>query len=427
MKKAIAILLACIMLIGCAPVMSLAFEVTEDNPFDASGTGIIYEDINVTGTIWSITGSWTTDAYTITINEGAVLVIEAGGYLMLTGNGRLVNYGTIIVEKGGQIVSKGSGSGDTTASFYNAGTLTLNSGCYFLVERGSYAYNKGTIKNIDRMTINGTLKHWLEYPDSTSITYRNTEMWNRTETIVDFTVMHANDADLGSETAYTDLSNYKAVQADEGAWCEHGVKEYIVIVPEDGDGDWVDTGRMKLVVNGTVFDTSERIDNNRGVFIVTPVGAMSMEILSYNYKDIVKLFDITLPKTEGYYVMTVDGQVDEVTVEFGKQLSFTVVLDEAYDKSEPTAYIGMDYITPDEYGYFDVTEYRDDELIVGGTGGIQDDFTITIYGVSSNESKEQTNSIINFIKEIFETIKSIFGYFGDFFSGLLGGGTTETV
>ena len=415
MKKAIAILLALIMLLGCAPVMAFAADLT---PVTEAGT--LTEDFTIQeGDKLSVSATWTIAA-DLVVEEGATLTIEENGFLTVSGTGRLYNNGTIIVKKNGAILSKGNGTGESDASFYNdtKGTLTLNNNSYFCVEKNTYAYNKGTIENIDRMTINGTLNHYVQYPQNFNTTYKRTETWNRAELTVDFTVEHVNDSALIKELDYLEAENYSAVP--EAGWCEHGIKEYILITPEDGDGDWVDTGRMQLVVNGTIFNTNERIDNDRGVFTFTPVGSMNITIYSDRYKDIVKLYDIVLPRTEGYYVQSKDGHVDEVTVEYGKTFSFKVVLNEEFDKSEPYVYVNSVSIMPDEFGYFDITgpivDYTMEQV-----GGVQNDISIVVMGVNSNASQEQMSGIVNFVKQIFDTIMSIFSYFGDLFEGIFGG------
>lgn len=414
MKKVIAILLACIMLFSCAPVMVFA----EDEAISAPGT--IEANKTVSSGDKLTIASTVTLAANLTIDEGATLVIEEGGYLTVGGTGRLINNGNLVVKKNGAILSNGKGTGESGASFYNGatGSVTLNSNSYFSIERQTTAYNKGTINNIDRMTINGTLLHYVQYPQNWEVTYKKTEMWNRTETQVAFTVTHVNDADLADALDYTKAENYVPVPA--GGWCEHGVKEYILITPEDGDGDWVDTGRMQLAVNGSIFEAKERIDNDRGVFTIIPVGSMNISIISDNYKDIVKLFDITLPQTEGYYVQGKDGEVGNVIVEFGKTFSFAVVLNPDYDKSEPYVYVNGVSIEPDAYNYFDITGKIVD-YTMEPTGGVQDDISIVVMGVSSNASQEQMSGIVNFVKQIFDTIMSIFNYFGDLFEGLFGG------
>ena len=421
MKKTIAILLACIMLLACMPVVTFAAET------QISTDTTVSSDVLVASGDKLIIGAQYTLNATLTIAAGGTLEVTEGGYLSVTTNGQIVNNGTILVKKDGAILSNGKGEGETGASFINGatGVVNLNSGSFFRIERGTYAYNKGTINNIDRMAIDGTLNHFVQYPQNTSVNYTRTEMWDRIAKSVDFTVQRVNDADLDDELGYLTESNYNAVPAS-GGWCQHGVKEYILISPEDGDGDWVVTGRMKLVVNGTVFDTSERIDNDRGVFTIIPVGSMDISILSYNYKDIVKLFEIILPQTEAYYVKSKDGDVGKVTVEFGKTFSFSVVLHEDYSKSDFYAYVNGAPIEPDEFGYFDVTGPIVDYTVTD-YGGVQDDISITIMGVSSNESAESMNSLVNFVKQIFETIQSIFSYFSDLFSGIFGnlGGAAE--
>lgn len=419
MKKVISILLALIMVLGCAPVMAFA----EDSAITESGT--LNENYTVKeGDKLTVSATWTIASLLI-VEEGATLVIEENGFLTIASTGRIQNNGNIVVKKNGAILSKGNGTDESGASFYNGttGSVTLNSGSYFSVEDGTQAYNKGTINNIDRMTIKGSLYHYVIYPQNFSTTYKKTETWNRAELAVDFTIEHVSDSALEKELDYLEAENYSGVP--EAGWCEHGIKEYILITPEDGDGDWVDTGRMQLVVNGTIFNTSERIDNDRGVFTFTPVGSMNITIYSDRYKDIVKLYDIVLPRTEGYYVQSKDGHVDEVTVEYGKTFSFKVVLNEEYDKSEPYIYVNSVSIMPDEFGYFDITGPIVD-YTMSQVGGVQDDISIVVMGVNSNASQEQMSGIVNFVKQIFDTIMSIFSYFGDLFDGLFGGlGGTE--
>lgn len=422
MKKAIAILLAALMLLSCVSVVSFAADITSENQAewgDATDT-LNKEYVIKAGATWSIKNTVTLSGKII-VEEGATLVIEQGASITVSGTGRIENYGTVIVKNQGLIFLAASGASDNDASFLNekTGVITLNTGSVFFISTKAYAFNKGKINNIERMKIEGGyLYHYITFPQNFDVEYKNTEMWNRQNTVVSFKVEYVSDSDLSAETDYLIASNYKSVPVS-GGWFEHGVKLYVLITPEDGDGDWVDTGRMMLNVNGNIFGAKDKIDNDRGVFTVIPVGAMDMSVASTAYKDIVKLFKIILPRSEGYYVKTKDGDVDEVIIEFGKTLSFTVILDKEYDLSTPSAYAGMDYLEPDEYGYFDVKGYKDGEL--QSAGGIQDNFSITIMNVSSNEKREQTNSIVNFIKQIFETIQSIFGYFGDLFSDIFGG------
>ena len=74
---------------------------------------------------------------------------------------------------------------------------------------------------------------------------------------------------------------------------------------------------------------------------------------------------------------------------------------------------------PDEYGYFDVTGPIVDDQIAT-SGGVQGDITITVMGVSANEIRETMGSVLTFVQQIFDIIKSIFDYFADIFSGLFG-------
>ena len=93
MKKTIAILLSCIMLLACVPFTASAADVT----WNAVDTKTIPETINA-GTTVMVTGTYTV-ATTLTVMEGAQLVIQDGGSLVFAGDtGRIINSGKITVK-----------------------------------------------------------------------------------------------------------------------------------------------------------------------------------------------------------------------------------------------------------------------------------------------------------------------------------------
>ena len=160
------------------------------------------------------------------------------------------------------------------------------------------------------------------------------------------------------------------------------------------------------------------------VFTVVPTNAFKIEVTSTEYDDIVKIFDITLPKTEAYYVITDKNEVERVDVEFGKTLSFRVVLEEEYDKSDYYVYVNSLYQEPADFGYYRIAGPLTSDGFATA-GGVQDDLTITVMGVTSNESQEQLSGIVAMLQEIFSIIKEIFSYFTSIFDGLgsIGGET----
>ncbi len=417
MKKTISIILACVMLVACFPLSAMAetivttATITGDDTYD--------EDTNITGTV-TVTGS-------LTIASGVTVTIKSGGSLSVTGSGKVINNGTITVAAGGSVVLTANGTGESTAALQNAGTITLASeSSAFVVGDNAYVYNNGTIDGIAYATINGKLYHSVNFGNLYSWTgtydasyVRNFLTISGDTFDVDFTVKYVLDKDLESDTGYTDAGNYSEVFASTGSvYVENGTKLYIMIIPEDGVGDWVDTGRMQLNVNNTLVDSYTTVDNSRGVFLITPTGAISsMDIVSKAYKDIVKLFEITLPRTDGYYVTSLDGDIDTCTVQYGTAFSFRVVLSEDYDQSEIVVYADAAEVEPDEYGYYDITGPIDGDSIATA-GGVQDNFTIRVMGVTSNEARETVSGILSFIQEIFSLIASIFEYFTDLFSGL---------
>lgn len=416
MKKILAVLLTCIMLLTCVPFTASAADWTATETISASFSINTGETITIKGTY--------TVATTITVMDGGKLIIADGGSLIITGeNGKIVNSGTITVQRGGTLQLNGIGQGSAYATLINRenGTFEINNGGLCTLGKSSQAFNYGNMKNLDRMDIKGILTHQVTIPGSFTVDYSYIETWNRksftTSYAVSYYIPKEGDADLD----YTEKSSYTNVE-ESGLTVPviHGQKLYIMITPEEGaEGDWCDVGRMQLTVGGQNISTSknENIANDRGVFCITPANALEIGVYSTSYKDLVKLFDITLPRTEAYYVISKDGDVDNITVEYGKTFSFRVVLSPDYDKSDCYCYINTLYVEPDEFGYYDVTGPIVSEGMATA-GGVQEDISIAVMGVSANERKEMVNSLVGFIQEIFSVFKEIFSYFSDIFTGL---------
>lgn len=412
MKKAISLFLACLMILAFAPVMAFAANTTwADVSTDSSTYTIPAGDtVTITGTR-TVTGA-------LIVEEGANLVIAYGGTLIITGSGKLVNSGHISVQRGGTLTLSATGDSEYTAALVNneTGVIDIALDTFCALGLGSCGYNRGTINNIERMNVKGSLVHMVKIPADFSDSYRYTETWDRQDKTVDFDVDYFMYQAGSEDLDYLDPTKYFGDNRTE-IWVENGNQIFIMITPKSGVGDWVDTGRMKLVVNGQMLDSKARIDNDRGVFCITPTSAVTATVYSTQYKDIEKLFEVELPRTEGYYTITKDGDVDTATVEYGKTLSFRVVLAEEYDKSDYYVYVNATYMDPDEYGYYDVCT-KEDSGEITNAGGVQSDVEITVMGVAPNERVEMAEGIIGFIKEIFDIIKSIFEYFIDIFSGL---------
>ncbi len=417
MKKLFAVLLTCIMLLTCVPFTASAADSTW------SGTETISAPFSInSGETYIIKGTYTI-ATTMTIMEGGSLVVEDGGSLIITGdNGKIVNSGSITVKRNGTLQLNGLGQGSAYATLINneKGTFAINNGGLCTLGKSSQAFNYGDMKNLDRMDIKGTLTHQVTIPGSFTADYSYIETWNRksftTSYAVSYYIPKEGDADLD----YTESSSYTHTETELTVPVIHGQQLYIMITPEEGaEGDWCDVGRMQLTVGGQNIATSknENIANDRGVFCITPANALEIGVYSTSYKDLVKLFDIVLPRTDGYYVISKNGDVDELTVEYGKTFSFRIVLSPDYDKSDCYCYINTLYVEPDEFGYYDVTGPILSEGMATA-GGVQEDISIAVMGVSSNDSKEQVNSLVGFIQEIFSVFKEIFSYFTDIFASL---------
>lgn len=429
MKKIFAILIACVMLITCVPFSASAAETT------VSGIETVNTPITVsTGDTLIIKGTYTV-ATTMTVYQGGKVVIEDGGAVIFAGdNARLINSGSIEVKRNASLTLNGTGKGAQGATLVNneTGVITLNNGSMCSLAKNSQAFNYGNMKNLDRMDIKGTLTHQVSIPGSFTVDYSYIETWNRQSFNTSFSVFYYIPKEGDADLDYTESSNYTLISSDTDITVPvvHGQKLYIMIDPEDGaEGDWADVGRMQLIAGGQSISTNgDIIDNDRGVFCVTPANALELGVYSTAYKDLVKLFDITLPRTEAYYVISKDGDVDEITVEYGKTFSFRVVLSPDYDKSDYYCYVNTLYMEPDEFGYYDVTGPIVSEGMATA-GGVQEDISIQVMGVAANERQEMIGSLVGFIQEIFSVFKEIFSYFGDLFAGFGGllGGSDATV
>lgn len=418
MKKTLAILLACIMLFACVPFTASAADVM----WNQTGTKTAPETVNA-GTTVIVTGTYTI-ATTLTVMEGAEIVVQDGGSLIFTGEtGRLINSGTVTAKRNGTITFNGIGTGNQGATFVNneKGVLILDNGSLVSLSKNSQGFNYGNMKNIDRMDIKGTLTHQVQIPASFSVNYSYVETYNNQNFTTDYTVSYYIPKEGDAPLDYTETSSYAPVgNADITVPVIHGQKLYVMITPEEGlEGDWCDVGRMQLTAGGqnVAVTEHEQIPNDRGVFCITPANALELGVYSTSYKDLVKIFKIMLPNTEAYYVISKDGDVDEATVEYGKFFSFRVVLSPDYDKSETYVYVNAFYMEPDEYGYYDVTGPIVDEGMANA-GGVQEDIEIQVMGVSSNESQAMMGSLVGFIQQIISVIEEMFSYFLSLFDGL---------
>lgn len=426
MKKIISLVLVSIMLLTCLPLSVFAADGTW------AGTQTISTPTAIAdGTTTAVSGSSRTITSVLTIQPSGKLIIKEGATVLVSGNGRIVNQGEIIVESGATLHIAGIGANEADCALKNENIIDIKADASVLIAKSATVFNAGYIKNAERISVIGSLQHQVTFTPkdngdtvnnntfaSFSWTYKNTEMWNRTETIVNFTSRILKDTELETDLGYTVAANYTNACPNVG-WYEHGEKVYI-LVTADENGSWIDTSRMKLTINGQEATAYATVDNDRGVFCITPTNSIEVSVASLAYKDIVKLFDVTLPKTEGYYVITKDGVVDQATVEFGKTFSFRVVLNPEYDKSKIVVYVNTFAIEPDEYGYYDI-QGKEESVGFALAGGVQDDLSIQVMGVAPNERVEQMNNIVSFIKEIFDVFRSIFAYFQDLFAGLFGG------
>lgn len=433
MKKTIAILVACIMLIASVPFTAYADTTisTAGDAWNAPRTISSGETLTVNGTL---------TVSNILTNNGSIVINEGGSIVFSGAAGRLYNAGTVTVKNKGNITFSGTGSDQSNASLFNAasGMISFGTSATGLISDNSVGYNFGDIANSNRMTINGDLWHNVTIPGNYSISYDYRETWNRMPTTVNFEVYYFMYRMGDTDDAYSVVENYIPCTGETNVLVPDGEKLFVMIVPKiasDGTGEWIGSERMKISAGTAKLDVTTILDTESpnatrnpeygAVFTVTPSNAFEIEVETTSYKDIVKIYDIALPRTEGYYVITDNNDVDNVKVEFGKTLSFRVVLEPEYDKSDLAVYVNTVYMEPADFGYYRVSGPMTDEGFATA-GGVQDDITITVMGVASNESQEQLSSLVLMVQEIFSIIEEIFSYFLSLFDGLgsIGGGAT---
>lgn len=411
MKKTISVVLSVIMILAVCPMF--AFAAGTWNTGSTIGTGEYTDIINTAGTGEVNVAGVVTVKNTLTVTDGAT--IKVTGTLVMTGaNAKLIinKNAKVLVADGGTVLMQ-SGS-----SFENNGIIHLNTGANFNINSGANCRNNNAIENISKMSVNGgMLYHKVSLPNNFSQTYKASETWNRKAMTIPFSLYYFKDADATTDTEYL-TGKYTAVNTVAGGmtdvYVEHGTKLYVKIEVPEGDGDFIDVGRMMLSAGG------QTIACDRGVFAISPTNAMSLNVVSTKYADIVKLFKVELPKTDGYYVALFDGTVGETIVEFGKTLQFHVVVGPDYDKSQYSVYVNTAELKPDQYGYYDVTGPIDADGNMATAGGVQQALTIKVMGVTSNKLIGTMNDVVGFIQQIFSVIKSIVQFFIDLFTGNAG-------
>lgn len=375
MKKTIAVLLACLMLLASIPFTVSAAEISVDTNYDTPTT-------NAAGATLDI---WANVTVSSTFTNNGTIVIHNGGSLTVINGGLLENHGDIVVKTGG---------------------------------------------NLDVIS-GGNLNNYVTIPASFSRTYGWKETWCRQELTVQFDTYYYMYKMGDTDDAYANIENYvRPLTQDTTVAVPYGDELFVMVVPRigpKGDGEWVAAERLQLNVGTstigvtTILDTESenqvRLPEYGAVFTVIPTNAFTIEVKSTAYDDIVKIFDIALPRTEAYYVITDKNDVDNVKVEFGDTLSFRVVLEPDYDKSDIFVYVNTIPMEPKEFGYYRVTgPMKSDGFATAG--GVQDHLTITVMGVASNESQEQMSSLVLMLQEIFSIIKEFFSYFTSLFTGL---------
>ena len=149
--------------------------------------------------------------------------------------------------------------------------------------------------------------------------------------------------------------------------------------------------------------------------VASNAGEISFSLWA-NDSDFYKTCKIFLDSGEGYEVVGRDDEISAdgtVTLKYGEPFAFRVDIDEAYDMSDYEVYVynGYGFLNLDTSGNY--SEFSLDP--VEGYYVIKevvDDTTVTVIGVTKNET-------ITLISNILETIKSVFNMLKEFFEGII--------
>ncbi len=387
MKKLLSVVLAVIMLLGCA---SVAF---------ADGNSVTLTTSTNSGTIEY------PDDTTLIINNGVTYTNE--GTIKLRG-------GAIVVNKGGHFENKGS----------------------LIVEDTTF-------------TILGEFNNYLNFPGSTNKEYpASTPTFDRKAHTVVYSYYWLLKSAMTGNDDYLDIKKY---QSGSQVKVPYGDTLYVMIDVKEGDkaADFIDTSRIRLSASGGIIDSSAVDKTRRGIFVIEPINAAAYQPVSLNYKDVVTQFDIELPAKEGKYAVKTDkDEYGHAILNYGETLTVTVELAPEYDQSEPIIYINAFDLHPDKYGYFDINVVKSDNgenLIVAypdpdvegryiSNGqvsygdspelvynyGVRAQFSMTVAGIMKNDTKQKFTNVLQYIKQIFDVFKEVFASLKEALSGLFG-------
>ena len=405
-SKIIAVMLASFMVLGLLPVMSYAYDnlTVPAGGYTVSGVEY-YEDVYVNGPL--------------TIESGAALYV----------NGHLYN----------------GDDTNTNTSVTNYGVLTVGT--------NAEVHNYGKFTNKGDLQENGHIYNYIQLPAAKQVTYTSADDTYDLKThVVNYTYSYVRGNETisdGDKVSYTDPSVYTEAS---GAWIQvpNGVPVYILINATEGENEAVfaDTSRMVLSTGGLITYAHEKVNSRRGVFKFDLHEGVSCTVPEefYKYKNVVRLFKITLPQNKGYYVETIDGTVGETIVEYGKNFEFHVVLNDEYVAPDLAVYWADLALQPDAKGWYEITGpitkksdgtplsetdlatliktgfVSSDNYAMAKTGGVVQSADITVMGVMEKDKLNTMMSIISMIKQIFEVIREVFSeVFGVFSGGDLSG------
>lgn len=368
MKKVISLLLSVIMLFGMLAVTAAAHTFEQSAKFITSSDIPAGETCNIP------------EGITMTVPSDVTLYIPAGSKLIVQDGGVLNVLGTVVVLAGGELKVEG----------------TILHGTNVSVEQGTNAKATAVIRF---PAVNKYISDALE-ADGFGVTVKAIYEYDGTgtKTTTDVTAGTSVEAELGS------VINIEAKITEPEAGKKYYDNKYF-----------------------TIYEKGVALTYVNGVCPLTVTGSTDITYVKAQSKaDFYRDCKIYLPSGTGYQVTGRNGEVTEdgtVLVKCGTTFSFTLGLDEDYDRSNINVYVynGYGYINitspidgtmmadleplqPDADGYYTI------EIEAGST-----EKTILVDGVISNSTISTATGVMDTVRYILDMITSFFKKIAELF------------
>ena len=465
MKKILALLLAAVMVFGIVPVASLAAERTV-----VTVTADTYTEDEQGNPISSVTLGGNKD---YKIPEGENVVIGEDQTWTVTGDSNLYVYGSLAVK--GKLIADGcvTGIGEVAANGVLNGTVTVK--CWS--DDDGVTFKTGTVSHPENVCNNEDANHHRyfaeihmpalsQYPGFTDPEHTLRVRYLCSETGSQFDYLYSDvffpqleqpeisEPKWNFETVYTDPQSDVILTAR--------LNHYLFLYYDFVDG----AGKLLKKYDGnrmtTVFNRAGT-DSVQGVFSHKVDGAGYVEFLptaiaraagaSYStWKDsyFLRQERIYVPTGTGYTAYGVNGEISAndqtVRLNYGDEFKFRVDVDSAYSDSAYEVYLVRGYKW-DERNHDDTLEALCDEVYLDENGtpqhyvwkfenykdgeqqavyidqygvyhipSVEDEYTIMVTGVVSNETlsiaanlMDTIRNLLNAIKQFFERVRQMLG------------------